>query len=95
MPKINANIFNKYVKRFGEDTFATDGTMFYCKVCEVKVSADKKCTVTQHIKTNKPAENKQQFISQPSNKKSVFLHDLCKAMMCANIPLHKISNVQF
>ncbi|KAL4089542.1 hypothetical protein QTP88_024562 [Uroleucon formosanum] len=86
MPKINANIFNKYVKQFGEDTFATDGTMLYCKICEVKVSADKKFTVIQHIKTNKhkrllarrnkPAENKQQFISQPSNKKYVFSHDL-------------------
>jgi hypothetical protein len=69
MPKINANIFSKYVKQFGKDTFATDGTMLYCKICEVKVSADKKCTVTQHIKTNKherllarrnkPAKNKQ------------------------------------
>jgi len=104
-PKLNANIFNKYVKQFAKDTFATDGTMLYCKICEVKVSAEKKFTVTQHIKTNKherllarqnkPAENKQQFISQPSNKKSVFSHDLYKAMLCANIPLHKISNVQF
>jgi hypothetical protein len=82
MPKINANIFNKYVKQFGEDTFTTDGTMLYCKICEVKVSADKKFTVTQHIKTNKnerllacqnnPVENKQQFILQPSNKKICF-----------------------
>jgi len=46
MPKINVNIFNKYVKQFGEDTFATDGTMLYCKICEVKVSAEKKFTVT-------------------------------------------------
>jgi len=92
------------VKQFGEDTFATDSTMLYCEICEVKVSADKKFTVTQHIKTNKherllarrnkPAENKQQFISQPSNKKSVFSHDSCKDR-CANIALHKISNVQF
>ncbi|KAL4088664.1 hypothetical protein QTP88_023751 [Uroleucon formosanum] len=105
MPKLNANIFNKYVKEYGEDAFATDGTMLYCKIYEVKVSAEKTFTVTQHIKTNKherllahrnkPAENKQQFISQPPNKKSVFSHDLCKAMMCANIPLHKMSNIQF
>jgi tRNA G46 methylase TrmB len=74
MPKINANIFNKYVKQCGEDTFATDSTMLYCKICEVKVSANKKFTVTQHIKTNKherllarrnkPAENKQQTNSR-------------------------------
>jgi hypothetical protein len=53
MPKINANIFNKYLKQFGEDTFATDDIMLYCKICKVKVSADKKFTVIQHIKTNK------------------------------------------
>jgi len=51
-------------------------------ICEVKVSAEKKCTVTQHINTNKhqrllarrnkPAENKQKCISQPSNKKICF-----------------------
>jgi len=41
MPKINENIFYKYVKQFGEVTFATDGTMLYCKICEVKVSADR------------------------------------------------------
>lgn len=29
MPKINANLFNKYVKQFGEDTFATDGRWYY------------------------------------------------------------------
>jgi hypothetical protein len=44
---------------------------------------------------NKTGENKQQFISQQLNKKSVFLHDLCKTMMCATIPLHTIFNVQF
>lgn len=44
MPKINA----KYVKQFGEDTFATDGTMLYCKICEVKTSAHKKFTVTPY-----------------------------------------------
>lgn len=70
----------------------------------VKVSTEKKYTVTQHTKTNKhkrllasqnkPAENKQQFTSQLSNEKSVFSHDLCNAMMCANIPLHKLSNIQ-
>jgi len=59
-----------------------DGTMLYCKICEVKVSTEKKFIVSQHIKTNKheqllarrnkPAENKQQFISQPSNKKNCF-----------------------
>lgn len=107
MPKIKSNIFYKYVKQFGEDTFSTDGTILYCKICEVKVSAEKKFTVTQHIKTNKherllarretrnSTENKQQLISLQPNKKSVFSHDLCKAMMCANIPLHKITNVHF
>jgi len=35
------NIFYKYVKQFGENSFSTDDTMLYCNICNVKVSAEK------------------------------------------------------
>ncbi|KAL4096902.1 hypothetical protein QTP88_021777 [Uroleucon formosanum] len=73
----------------------------------VKVNAEKKFTVTQHLKTNKhemlaarrKVESKSSEYTQQlftvSNKKSVFSKDLCKALMTANIPVHKISNTEF
>jgi len=32
MPKVNGNIFNKYLIKLGEVNFSTDGTMLYCKI---------------------------------------------------------------
>ena len=38
---------------FGEESFSTDGSVLYCKKCEVKVNTDQKFLVIQHIKTIK------------------------------------------
>jgi len=70
------------------------------------VKTGKKCTVTQHLKTNNheilaarrkvcklSSECTQQFFTA-SNKKSAFSNDLCKALMTANIPINKISNTE-
>jgi hypothetical protein len=42
-----------YVSEFEADVFSTDGLVLYCKVCEVKVAADKKYTIQQHITRDK------------------------------------------
>lgn len=105
MPK-NTNI-QKYLREYG-DVFSSDGSVLFCQVCEVKVNSEKKFTVTQHIKTNKHEmlaarqkaskssfKNKQQLLTATSNKKSNFSKDLCKALMCANISINKVSNKDF
>lgn len=42
-----------YVNEFGKDIFSTDGTILFCRVCEVKVSSEKKNTILQHISREK------------------------------------------
>lgn len=103
MPK-DINL-QRYLREYG-DIFSSDGGILFCKGCSVKVNAEKKFTVTQHLKTNKhemlarrkveskSSEYTQQFFTV-SNKKSAFSKDLCKALMTANIPINKISNTEF
>ena len=33
-----------FINEFGNDIFSTDGTVLFCKICEVKVAADRKFT---------------------------------------------------
>jgi hypothetical protein len=42
-----------FVKEFGEKYFTTDGVILFCKLCEVKVTAEKRFTVQQHCNTTK------------------------------------------
>jgi len=105
MPKISQT--RKYVLEFGENVFSTDGTILFCKICEVKVNCEKRFTVTQHLKTNKherllnrqrnsvKVSTTQQLYSSSTCKKCEFSKDLCKSMMSANIPLNKIMNTEF
>ena len=56
MPKIKPSDrcrLRAYVQEFGENIFSTDGKILFCKVCEVKVAAEKKFTITQHISRDK------------------------------------------
>jgi hypothetical protein len=54
MPKVNCSDSVKlsgFVKEFGEKYFTTDGKILFCKLCEVKVTAEKRFTVQQHCNT--------------------------------------------
>jgi len=42
-----------YVSEFGADIFSTDGVVLYCNACDIKVAADKKFTIQQHITRDK------------------------------------------
>jgi hypothetical protein len=42
-----------FVKEFGEKYFTTDELILFCKLCEVKVTAEKRFTVQQHFDTAK------------------------------------------
>lgn len=108
MPKTKqsaTNRLNSFVLEYGTDIFKTDGSILFCKLCEVKVNSDRKFVVTQHVNTekhkravirknekNKNSEIQQLVTNTP--KKCLFSHDLCKALLSANIPLYKISNPQ-
>lgn len=96
------------VNEFECDIFLTDGTVLYCKIYEVKIDENRKCTVEQHvsrikhtnriekIKINKEYnESKIQSLITDSSNKSPFNYDLCHALLSANIPFHKLQNVAF
>lgn len=108
MPKekqITSSRLQSYVNEFGTGIFSTDRKILFCKVCNTKISSEKRFSVTQHIATEKHrtaakhAEEKknktQQFLFQNSSSKSSFKNDLCKAMLSANIPFNKLSNPHF
>jgi hypothetical protein len=111
MPKVKYNSVK--LKGFAQDTgeqyFGTDGEIIFCKLCEVKVAAEKCFTVQQHCSMTKhknnlsrdsTKESRQHLFenasaTSPSNKMSEFYKDLFHMMVSANIPLNKVSNQQF
>ena len=95
-----------FVSEFGADLFSTDNKVLVCKVCETKISSEKRFSISQHITSNKHVRGVQRFQRKEKNKKiqllassmskkSEYNLDLCKAMLAANIPLNKLSNPQF
>jgi len=111
MPKYkvsNNNRLNLFVNHFGKEVFSSDGTVLFCKICEVKGAADKQFIIEQHIsrkkhvngvelkkKNQKQSTSKtQRLITEPS-KKSSFNYGLCQALLAANIPLQKLQNKTF
>ncbi|XP_025194335.1 CGG triplet repeat-binding protein 1-like [Melanaphis sacchari] len=100
MSKVQSSV-RKYVAEFGENIFASDGGILFCKVCEIKVNSVKHFTVTQHLKTdkhiravNRKIENKSKSQQLLPNipEKSMFAKDLCNTFLLANIPLEKLEN---
>ena len=93
------------VQQYGKSIFSTDGSILFCKICEVRVAAEKKFTVTQHVsrdkhlraleikKNRKSAVIQTLFNTIPKNNE--FTTDLCTAMVSANIPLFKLKNENF
>jgi hypothetical protein len=109
MPKskpLFSSTLPKYVNEFAANIFSTDGTILYCKIYEVRVSAEKKIYDTttrrkvsnKHIigvkkKKDKEMSCLQTLITTSSN--SSFNSDLCKAFLCTNITLNKLSQPTF
>lgn len=96
-----------FVREFGEKLFSTDGKILFCKLCEVKVSAEKRFNVQQHCNTAKHTNcmkrsdenNRRQMLlfeqtGQSSTVQS-FCKDFCKMMVSYNIPLEKVKNPCF
>lgn len=111
MPKIKPSKpchLRKIVSEFGENVFSTDGIILFCKLCETKVSADKRFTVIQHIGRDKhkraaelakkKREGSQLLLAESSSvvlSKKPFYKELCEAFVSANIPLEKLNNPRF
>ena len=60
MPKVKTNTCSRlqsYVSEFGSSVFLVDESVLFCILCEVKVSALKRFTVLQHLKTEKHIKN--------------------------------------
>jgi hypothetical protein len=114
MPKVkcpDSVRLRSFIKEFGEKYFTTNGLILFCKLCEVKVTAEKCFTVQQHCNTAKhkscvngefAAESRQQLLFEKSNSSSSILgsayefsKDLCKMMVSSNIHLHKVEAASF
>jgi hypothetical protein len=100
-----------FVKEFGDKYFTTDEIILFCKLCEVKVTAEKCFTVEQHCNTAKHkscvnrefvVERRQRLLFEKSHSSSSILgsayefsKDLCKMMVSSNISLHKVEAARF
>jgi hypothetical protein len=99
------NVLNKYVDEFGENIFSSDDSVLFCKLCETRVSAERRYIVTQHLKTDKHTRSVNRHKNATTSKiqqqvtlyskKCTFSKDLCKALLSANIPLNKVNNKDF
>jgi len=98
MPKIincNSRLRN-FVKEFGEDIFSCDNTVLFCKICGVKVSAEKKYIIQQHIAggkhiqqlniRNQQEKPKFQLLVTGMSMKSSSNEELSNVFLSSNIP---------
>ncbi|KAJ4428403.1 hypothetical protein ANN_24423 [Periplaneta americana] len=109
MPKLktsNSAKLKQFVSEYGDTVFSSDGTILYCNICEVKVSAEKRFTVDQHVNREKHKRGlqagerkKQQMLlgqcTSANSANSVFYEELCQAFVSANIPFQKLNNNVF
>uniref|UniRef100_A0A4P6D7Y3 DUF659 domain-containing protein n=2 Tax=Rhodnius prolixus TaxID=13249 RepID=A0A4P6D7Y3_RHOPR len=107
MPRTSASnkqLVAKYLREFPAELFRSDGDILYCTACDKRVSCSQRSQVTQHIATGSHIENKnrkkertsyQAFLTSPSSSKSTLSTDLCRALVRADIPFHKLKNPHF
>lgn len=85
--------------------FSTDGKILFCDICEVKVAAEKRFTIQQHIGREKYKNGIQniserktfqvllaQSASTSKGSFSKFYKELCEVLVSANIHLCKLNN---
>ena len=56
MPKVKIPCLDQlcgYVRENDSDLFSMDSQILFCNLCEMKVAADKKFTITQHVSRDK------------------------------------------
>lgn len=77
----------------------TDGTVIFCKACDVAVNVDKLFNVERHLKgtTHKKkaldCERVQQLWAEvPTDNETKLVAMICKSVLAADIPLHKLGH---
>ncbi|PSN30524.1 hypothetical protein C0J52_24111 [Blattella germanica] len=79
------------------------GVVVYCQVCSKEVKCEKKFQLEQHSRTaahiaakkmQKNSAPQQLLLTQvrPNSSVNSFSADLCKALVCSNIPWNKLNN---
>lgn len=95
------------VSEYGDDIFSTDGKILFCKMCEIKVAAERKFTVVQHVgrekhiravqlASKKNLHNsycKKQYSRRVINRQ-IFKKNFCEALVSANIPFWTLNNTK-
>ena len=107
MPKIKPSLsqhLRNLINEFGNDVFHTNGTVLFYQICD-KVETEKKFRVQQHVscmkhqlsmeRLNAKKQSLINFTSISNGGMCTFSLDLCEALMSANIPLGKLSNIKF
>lgn len=104
MPKpkrTSSNILHKYVSDNGA-VFKTDGKILFCNICLKGVAFERKFQVDQHLKSQKhkslvdqnTEKSSQLLFSNHESKSNQFNMALCQAFISADIPLHKLNNIE-
>jgi len=109
MPKVKCSTVSRlfaFVQELGHNIFSTDGLMLFCKICNVKVTAEKRFAIQQHLSRDKHTNgversklqneknNTQSFITDVPNTSEYFL-DLTRTFLSCNIPLNELKNPAF
>lgn len=104
MPKINSKtLLNRVIKEYPND-FQTDGSILFCKKCDIEVSANQISQVKQHLETGKHlasvkrksagSDSKTQLlltkIDNQNRDQNVFNMDLTCCFVKSNIPIYKM-----
>jgi len=55
--KTTSNRLQSYVTEFGTEIFSTDNKILFCKVCNTKVSSEKRFSITQYIAAEKHSKS--------------------------------------
>lgn len=98
MKTSNTTCVKNYISEYSENIFSLDGNILFCKICDVMVTCEKRFIVLQHHKIGKHISgiercSQQQKIQQrlrTATKINSFNKDLCKTLLAANIPIHKL-----
>lgn len=62
-----------FVSEFGADIFSTDNKVLMCEVSEIKVSSEKRFSITQHVNSDKHKRSVQRFQKNERVKKTQML----------------------
>nr|CAD2169188.1 unnamed protein product [Meloidogyne enterolobii] len=86
-------ICKRWVSKYPNGVFTTDGEKIFCQACSENISCSKITQLEKHIKTFKHIKMLPWFLASKNKKKPVdtFYSELCSALNSAGIPLAKVN----